>query len=135
MIFELKRVVQPVLRSSGFGGSFPHYRRMGNDSIDLVTFQFNRHGGSFVIEAARCPSTGITTHRGKHIPPTEVRAHDVLIRKRLRPKTEPDNCDYWFEFDAVRIPECAATAKAVLGRPEIWSEITVADGQPMSFKL
>src|SRR5262245_34082606 len=72
MIAALRDVVVPVLRDMGFSGSFPHFRRIRESQIDLLTFQFNRYGGSFVVEAACCASEGFTTHWGEHIPPQKV---------------------------------------------------------------
>jgi hypothetical protein len=42
MIAEIKRVAQPFLRSNGFAGLFPHYRKKTSIGIDLVTIQFDR---------------------------------------------------------------------------------------------
>lgn len=64
----LQREVVPELRRRGFQGSLPHFRRTG-DVIDLLTFQFDRHGGSFVIEISQCDGNGITMHWGEHVPP------------------------------------------------------------------
>lgn len=38
----LKKVVIPFLRQQGFKGSLPHFRRMNENNIDLITFQFNK---------------------------------------------------------------------------------------------
>jgi Domain of unknown function (DUF4304) len=42
----LKKVAIPFLREQGFKGSLPHFRRKSETNIDLITFQFNRWGGS-----------------------------------------------------------------------------------------
>ncbi|WP_445669274.1 DUF4304 domain-containing protein [Niallia sp. FSL M8-0099] len=47
----------------------PSFRRRKENYIDLITFQFNRYGGSFVVELAFCPAEGITTSWGEHISP------------------------------------------------------------------
>jgi hypothetical protein len=54
MIKHLSEIVIPVLREKGFKGSFPHFRRITNDRINLLTFQFDRYGGGFVIEITNC---------------------------------------------------------------------------------
>ncbi|MGG1679630.1 DUF4304 domain-containing protein [Neobacillus sp. NRS-1170] len=61
--------------------------------MDLLTFQFDRYGGGFVIEVAVCPSDGITTHWGKIVPQNKVTAHDLNNRPRL-------NGGEWFRYDA-----------------------------------
>ena len=50
MLSALRRKVIPGLREAGFTGTFPHFRRYNGDSIDLITFQTNKYGGSFLIE-------------------------------------------------------------------------------------
>jgi hypothetical protein len=49
---ELKSAVVPKLRSHGFKGSYPHFRRFADERIDLLTFQHDKWGGGFVIEIA-----------------------------------------------------------------------------------
>jgi len=58
MMEALHRVVVPMLRDMGFTGSFPHFRRVHDTQIDVLTFQFNRWGGSFVVEVAFCEPVG-----------------------------------------------------------------------------
>lgn len=90
----LKTIVVPHLRAHQFKGSFPHFRRHRHTHIDLITFQFNRYGGSFVVECAVCPKDGVTTYWGEHIPPTKVTAHDVNERYRLQHDDEQ-----WFNYE------------------------------------
>lgn len=110
----LKSGVVPLLRERGYNGSYPHFRRALPDRIDLVTFQFDRHGGGFVVEMGSCAVDGITLHWGKHIPPSKVTAWDLhpSQRRRLKPQTT-SGADYWFRFDAgdyaavaARVAEC-----------------------------
>jgi hypothetical protein len=96
----LKAIVLPVLRERGFKGSFPHFRRPRSDRIDLLTFQFDKWGGGFVMEMARCGPEGVTLHWGERVPPSKVRAWDVSAtqRPRLGPRGAPGT-DEWFRFD------------------------------------
>src|SRR5688572_12977527 len=91
----LKKIVLPALREMGYTGSMPHLRRVG-DRVDLITFQFNPHGGSFVIEAGSGPKEGFTTSWGKFIPAKKMRAWDLHPnqRPRLQPSGAPGN--QWF---------------------------------------
>ncbi|MEH7336785.1 DUF4304 domain-containing protein [Neobacillus drentensis] len=93
MVSSLKKIVIPFLRENGFKGSIPHFRRIKENKIDLLTFQFDRYGGGFVIEVAVCPPDGVTTHWGKKVPPHKVTAHDLNNRPRL-------NGGEWFRYDA-----------------------------------
>lgn len=45
----LKEHVIPILRSMGFKGSPPHFRRNTGQQIDQITFQFDRHGGDLPL--------------------------------------------------------------------------------------
>jgi hypothetical protein len=89
MIEALRSVVIPTLRDMRFTGSFPHFRRIHATQIDLLSFQFNRWGGSFVVEVAFCEVTGWTDRLGRHVPPQQVRVHDIT----------PKQADHWFRFE------------------------------------
>src|SRR5690349_5240081 len=107
----LKQIVVPALRARGYTGSWPHLRRI-RDQVDLVTFQFDRYGGGFVIEAGRASKNGLTTPWGKFIPAEKLRAWDLPAndRPRLRPAGQPPG--YWFRFDGNQ--DCAAVAREAL---------------------
>jgi len=96
MVSSLKKIVIPTLRAKGFKGSFPHFRRIKENKIDLLTFQFDRYGGGFVIELAFCPPEGVTHYWGEKVPPNKVTAHDLYPDNRLRLK---GNDDEWFRYD------------------------------------
>jgi len=68
MISSLKSVFVPALRERGFKGSLPHFRRPMQDRIDLLTIQFDRWGGGFVIEISKCAPEGITMPWGNIFP-------------------------------------------------------------------
>jgi hypothetical protein len=98
MIMALKEIIVPVLRKMGFSGSFPHFRRQGEKAIDLLTFQFDRNGGGFIIEISQCSPEGFTTYWDELIPPNKVTAHDLNKRLRLQLK-QGSSTDDWFRFD------------------------------------
>lgn len=105
----LKRDIVPALRSRGFKGSMPHFRRMGPMQIDLLTFQFDRYGGGFVIEISKCAPTGVITPWGQPIAPSKVTAYDLhpAERLRLKPK-EGSGTDAWFRYDDGKFDACVA---------------------------
>ena len=98
MVNELKSTVVPLLRVKGFRGSLPHFRRPHAKGIDLLTFQFDRWGGGFVIEIACCPPEGATMDWGEHVLPNKVTAHHLNERHRLQPR-EGSGREDWFRFD------------------------------------
>lgn len=106
----LKELVVPVLRAKGFRGSLPHFRRTTPQAIDLLTFQFDKWGGGFVVEISKCPLEGFTMAWGEHIPPGKVTAHHLNPdhRKRIQCK-EGSGTDAWFRFDGW-IPSASARA-------------------------
>ncbi len=112
----------PKLRSRGFRGAMPHFRRARADRIDLLTIQFDKWGGGFVIEIGRCGPGGMTTHWGKEIPPGKVTAHDVgpSTRHRLGSRA-PGEDGRWLRFDDGTPVEAAAdAASAMLEEADQW---------------
>src|SRR4051812_788287 len=112
----LKDVVVPRLRETGFAGSIPHLRRRRPDRIDLFTFQFDRHGGGFIIELAQCAPEGFTTHWGKQIAPDKVTPSDLPLtqRARIQPRVG-SGTDSWFRYDCGAGSEIfTQTAESVL---------------------
>ena len=111
----LKSTFVPALRRLGFKGSLPHFRRLLPDRVDLLTVQFDRYGGGFIVEISRCGPTGVTTYWGKHIPATKVTAHDLDPEKRHRLRSPGRGIDgRWFRFDDGTSP--AKVAEALLGQ-------------------
>lgn len=98
MMHALKTIVFPYLRSIGFRGSFPHFHRINETerSVDVVTFQFNRYGGSFVIEVACGPAEGLR-YKKRFVPPRKMTTWDFAQRTRLGSNRELFG-DHWFEF-------------------------------------
>ncbi len=44
-------VIKPLC-AQGFTGKYPHFRRVKEDCIELISFQTNKHGGSFTVEVS-----------------------------------------------------------------------------------
>ena len=121
MVNALKTIVVPCLRKSGFTGSFPHFRRASDARVDLMTFQFDKWGGGFVIEISQCSSEGITTAWGKHIGPNKVSAWDLHPdrRFRLRPK-DGASTDGWFRYESGDYETTARAVLPFLAQAEMW---------------
>jgi Domain of unknown function (DUF4304) len=98
----LAEIVIPVLRQLGFKGSFPHFRRFTNDRINLLTFQFDRYGGGFVIEIANAKLEDFTTSWGKKIEQKKLTAHNLYKRKRIQSTMDTPNSltEDWFRYDS-----------------------------------
>ena len=101
----LKKIVVPYLREHSFKGSLPHFRRQNEDYIDLITFQYNRYGGSFTVNLAICPPDGINDEWGS-IPPNKVTAYDVNDRYRLSENIKNSTyTDRWFDYETAESEE------------------------------
>ena len=79
MIASLKKVFLPAIRQRGFKGSLPHFRRPMTEQIDLLTIQFDKWGGGFVIEISKCAVDGLTTS-GDSTSARIVSEHGMCIR-------------------------------------------------------
>lgn len=97
----LKQIVVPYLRAHNFKGSFPHFRRKQLTHIDLITFQFNRYGGSFVVELTTCPLTGVVDCFGVPIPFQKLTALDRSERYRLIANDHSE----WFDYELYEMEE------------------------------
>ena len=104
----LKELVVPELRSLGFKGSLPHFRRSENSGLEVITFQFDKWGGGFVIEVACCSEEGFITPWGKEIPPNKVTTWDLPSswRNRIQP-SESGGTDAWFRFEDGQVTKAA----------------------------
>jgi uncharacterized protein DUF4304 len=96
----LLEILAPALRKRGFKGSLPHFRRIHDARVDLLTVQFDRHGGGFIVEISMCGSGGVTTSWGKQIPASKVTAHDLHPNERHRLGSPAPGVDgRWYRFD------------------------------------
>ena len=48
----LSKYVIPDLIAEGFTGEYPHYKRVYDDRIELLTFETNKWGNSFTVEVS-----------------------------------------------------------------------------------
>ncbi|RDS81129.1 DUF4304 domain-containing protein [Dyella monticola] len=49
----IERIVVPEIRTLGFKGSSPHFRRRGDGEHQLLMLFYHKHGGRFYVEAGR----------------------------------------------------------------------------------
>ena len=107
----LKELVIPVLREKGFKGSLPHFRRTTPGAVELLSFQFDKWGGGFVVEISKCDPGGFKMPWGEIVPPNKVTAQHPHPDKRLRIQPrEGSGTDAWFRFDGW-MPSVASRSK------------------------
>lgn len=101
MIKSLNEIFIPELRNRNFKGSFPHFRKTENGKTNLLTFQFDRNGGGFIVELANWKEAEFKTHWGKLIPLNKLNAHDLFERRRIYPNStsEENGTESWFRYD------------------------------------
>ena len=90
---SLKSIAVPRLRERGFQGSFPHFRRIMENRIDLLTFQFYSSGGSFVAEIGTRGPEGT-----RFSSPSKSKVSEVASRCRFRLGAGDPGTDHWFKF-------------------------------------
>ena len=94
----LKDYIVPNLRTRGFSGSFPHFRRTSGSTVQLISFQLDKYGtGNFVIELAKAPNGPLTESWGKVIEANKVTARH--INNRLRLGATEIGSDQWFQHE------------------------------------
>ena len=97
---SLRKILVPELRARGFKGSLPHFRRIRESRVDLLGIQFNKYGGSFVVEIASSAPEGLELYAEKIIPAEEARHWHMGWDERLRLGSKPGRIsrDHWFKF-------------------------------------
>jgi hypothetical protein len=101
MIKNLNEIVVPALRQLGFKGSFPHFRRLTTDRINLLTFQFDRYGGGFCIEIANVKNEPFKIS-AQLIEQNRLTCHMVGKRMRIQSIMHENGdspTEDWFRYD------------------------------------
>ena len=95
----LKSSVVPLLRKLGFKGTFPHFKRFGENKIDLLMFQFSQFGKGFIIEIAQCNLNGVTFANGEKIPPEKVKVFHCFPPNRTRIPIKEEDKYCWITYE------------------------------------
>lgn len=125
----LQEILVPALRERGFKGMLPHFRRLGTGQAQLLTVQFNKWGGSFIIELGRAQRLPYRSRSGRVMTAGQLRAWDLDLEDRVRlhagatPRRE-----VWFSFkpglawwrNADRFQRAARQALAKLPEADAW---------------
>jgi hypothetical protein len=96
----LRKNVIPLLSEKGFTGKYPHFRRVREDCIELISFLTNKWGGSFTVEVSAVFPNGLN----KNYTEWEGLAEDKLTvwstNERYRLKGMYDG---WFYYGDVYV--------------------------------
>jgi Domain of unknown function (DUF4304) len=98
MLQRLQQRLVPALRELGFSGSLPHFARIRRDSLDLLSVQFDKWGGGFVVEIARVPPEGLPGWT--EVPLEKLTSYHLPLtaRARLQQSRRPLT-EGWFRYD------------------------------------
>jgi hypothetical protein len=96
----IRRHLLPALDGFGFHGGASSFRRVLPDCLDLLSVQFWKHGGEFILEFARCQRGDLTTAWGETVPEArlEIAYVSPLARARLV-KDTPHSTSGFFGFE------------------------------------
>lgn len=115
---EIKKIIIPELKKYNFKGSFPHFKRIyDNGKVDYLSFQFNVHGGSFIVELAVAypykGKEGNFYYWDEVTPEVVKKSKYTLTKERLR--LTPDD-DEWFRYNEKNYKETVTIAfKKIVG--------------------
>lgn len=74
MVAALMDFVIPQLKTQGFRGTFPNYRKLTPTCVQLISFQFSGLDQSFCVNLAKCPRQGLDFRLGEYLAPEKVTA-------------------------------------------------------------
>ena len=80
----LKKMVIAPLLQDGFTGSYPHFRRMREAYIELVSIQTNKYGGAFTIEVSAVFPDSPDKNYADGLPVDQLTVWDTNERYRLK---------------------------------------------------
>lgn len=95
----LKELVIKPLLDVGFTGKFPHYRKIYDDRIELLSIQKNKWGNSFTIEI----STVYPNRKGEKTNLTNMQTNfdEVCVWEANKRYRLPGMFDGWFYYTDV----------------------------------
>ncbi len=79
----LKVHVVPILRSKGFKGSFPNFKRSVSHKVDILNFQFSQWSALFYINIGSAPIEGVTFLDGTHYPSENIKVYQCRNQRRI----------------------------------------------------
>jgi len=94
----LKNEFSPKLREVGYQGSGQNFRRVSNETINVVNIQISKYGGSCAVNLG-LHFAFLPLNWSAELPVgKKIKEVDCEFRMRLSPKV---NHDYWWEYDGL----------------------------------
>lgn len=139
----LRRHLIPALAAAGFVGRSPRFMRLREDSQDLLSIQYWKYGGSFILEFGRRPRGPLATTWGPIIPEEKLDVAYLPVQDRARLQarnTPPEDTFAGFRFAgfgddrdqyerlALRVTSCLPQVEAWLSRRELGPDLVTFGG-------
>jgi len=96
---SLKKFLLPALKDMGYNGKGWEFQRQSS-SLDLLSVQFWKYGGQFILEAARQPRGDLHTSWGEVVPESQLTVAHAPTLKRARLGPVEGAGDSWFVYSA-----------------------------------
>ena len=103
MLKTLNNTVIKSLKTQGFIGKYPDFKKITPDCIELISFQTNKYGGSFTVEvSAVFPNSKITNLTNLNATVNDQKINVSCTNQRYRLKGMFDG---WFYYrDVYKLP-------------------------------
>ena len=131
MINALKKTVIKDIKDRGFTGTYPHFKKILPDCVELIDFQTNKYGGSFTIEvSAVFPNSKVTNLSD---PTATVDANKVDVAYTNQRYRLDGMFDGWFYYrDVYKLPtgfyhDVSEKEADSFSPPEDWKLLQIFD--------
>ena len=124
----LRKHLFPALAAAGFVGKSIHFMRLRDDSQDLLSIQYWKYGGSFILEFGRRDRGPLLTAWGPVIPEESLEVAYLPVRDRARLQERdapPDDTFAGFSFtgfgeDVAKYEQLALRVASDLPQVDAW---------------
>jgi hypothetical protein len=138
----LQRLLVPELRRLGFRGTNPKFQRKSPEWLDLLSIQYSKYGGEFVLEFTRRERGPLHTSWGETVPEERLNVGYVHPTQRARLEQRGPTSGEGlrgFKFSGfgehpVKYDELAAQVAALLPQVEEWLRSAKAGDHVHSFR-
>ena len=137
----LRKQLVPALHSMGFTGTTSRFQRASAEWLDLLSIQYWKYGGQFILEFARRERGPLHTSWGETIPEEKLDVAYVDPAKRARLEQRGETAGEGFrgfqfrEFgeDAERYQALASQVASLLPQVDQWLETRSAGSHIHAF--
>lgn len=126
----LKKVLLPELKLNGFVGTTSSFQRLSPENLDLLSIQYRKYGGQFILEFARRERGAFSTSWGEIVPEEKIGvAHVSPLRRARLQRTHEESGEVFggFKFsgfgeDLAKYNALASQVASLLPQVNAWLE-------------